>query len=171
MTISLSLSLSHTLSHSLSAGENSQALPPDELAKPGGSPGNEDHHWVPERGQDGRQSGTCGCPLLRWGWQDWGTSGHRYWPAGYTPGTLQYLAGSSSHCLPTCMQGHSKMDLLRVVSTLRQDRSGCVQTRDQYRFIHQVGLPCIHHTITPSHPHRHCTTLLRSWAHRKDSAL
>ena len=36
-------------------------------------------------------------------------------------------------------QGHSKMDVLRVVSTLRQDRSGCVQTREQYRFIHQVS--------------------------------
>lgn len=36
------------------------------------------------------------------------------------------------------LQGHSKMDVLRVVSTLRQDRTGCVQTRDQYRFIHQA---------------------------------
>lgn len=31
------------------------------------------------------------------------------------------------------------MDVLRVVSTLRQDRTGCVQTREQYRFIHQVS--------------------------------
>jgi protein tyrosine phosphatase len=36
------------------------------------------------------------------------------------------------------LQGHSKLDVLRVVSTLRQDRTGCVQTRDQYRFIHQA---------------------------------
>lgn len=36
------------------------------------------------------------------------------------------------------LQGQSKMDVLRVVSTLRQDRTGCVQTRDQYRFIHQA---------------------------------
>ena len=37
------------------------------------------------------------------------------------------------------LQGDPKVDILRTVSTLRQDRAGMVQTRDQYRFIHQVG--------------------------------
>lgn len=36
------------------------------------------------------------------------------------------------------LQGDPKIDILRIVSTLRQDRSGMVQTREQYRFIHQV---------------------------------
>lgn len=36
------------------------------------------------------------------------------------------------------LQEDPKVDILRVVSTLRQDRAGMVQTRDQYRFIHQV---------------------------------
>lgn len=36
------------------------------------------------------------------------------------------------------LQGESKIDVLRIVSTLRQDRPGMVQTKDQYRFIHQV---------------------------------
>jgi len=41
------------------------------------------------------------------------------------------------------LQGDPKVDILRTVSTLRQDRAGMVQTRDQYRFIHQVGMfPC-----------------------------
>ncbi|XP_064387821.1 tyrosine-protein phosphatase non-receptor type 7-like [Halichondria panicea] len=33
--------------------------------------------------------------------------------------------------------GEGKLDILRTVSTLRQDRAGCVQTRDQYKFVHQ----------------------------------
>ena len=37
------------------------------------------------------------------------------------------------------MAGEGKLDILRIVSTLRQDRAGCVQTRDQYRFVHQVS--------------------------------
>ena len=36
------------------------------------------------------------------------------------------------------LQEDPKVDILRIVSTLRQDRAGMVQTRDQYRFIHQV---------------------------------
>lgn len=36
------------------------------------------------------------------------------------------------------LQGDSKIDVLRIVSTLRQDRPGMVQTKDQYRFVHQV---------------------------------
>lgn len=36
------------------------------------------------------------------------------------------------------LQGDPKIDILRIVSTLRQDRAGMVQTRDQYRFIHTV---------------------------------
>ena len=42
------------------------------------------------------------------------------------------------------LQGDPKTDVLRVVSTLRQDRAGMVQTREQYRFIHEVAkLNCI----------------------------
>ena len=37
------------------------------------------------------------------------------------------------------LQEDPKIDILRIVSTLRQDRAGMVQTRDQYRFIHQVS--------------------------------
>ena len=36
------------------------------------------------------------------------------------------------------LKGEAKFDALRIVSTLRQDRAGMVQSRDQYRFIHQV---------------------------------
>lgn len=36
------------------------------------------------------------------------------------------------------LQGDPKIDILRIVSTMRQDRAGMVQTRDQYRFIHQA---------------------------------
>ncbi len=39
------------------------------------------------------------------------------------------------------LQGDPKVDVLRVVSTMRQDRAGMVQTKDQYRFIHQVSQP------------------------------
>lgn len=39
------------------------------------------------------------------------------------------------------LQGDPKIDILRIVSTLRQDRAGMVQTRDQYRFIHTVCHP------------------------------
>lgn len=37
------------------------------------------------------------------------------------------------------LQGDPKIDVLRTVSTLRQDRAGMVQTREQYRFIHEVS--------------------------------
>jgi len=37
------------------------------------------------------------------------------------------------------LQGDETVDVLRVVSTLRQDRAGAVLTRDQYRFVHQVS--------------------------------
>lgn len=36
-------------------------------------------------------------------------------------------------------RGDPKIDVLRIVSTLRQDRAGMVQTREQYRFIHEVN--------------------------------
>ena len=54
------------------------------------------------------------------------------------------------------MQGEAKTDILRIVSTLRQDRAGAVQTRDQYRFIHQVcawarALGAAASTALPSH--------------------
>ena len=31
-----------------------------------------------------------------------------------------------------------EVDILKIVSTLRQDRGGMVQTRDQYLFLHRV---------------------------------
>ena len=31
-----------------------------------------------------------------------------------------------------------EVDVLKIVSTMRQDRGGMVQTKDQYVFIHQV---------------------------------
>ena len=42
------------------------------------------------------------------------------------------------------LQGDARIDVLRVVSTLRQDRAGLVQTKDQYRFIHQVSTSLPH---------------------------
>ncbi len=36
------------------------------------------------------------------------------------------------------LQGEPRVDVLRIVSTLRQDRAGMVQTREQYRFVHEV---------------------------------
>lgn len=50
------------------------------------------------------------------------------------------------------LQGDPKIDVLRIVSTLRQDRAGMVQTRDQYRFIHQVHTHT-HHIIMYIHTH------------------
>ena len=40
--------------------------------------------------------------------------------------------------IQSLLQGDTKVDILRIVSTLRQDRPGMVQTKEQYRFIHQV---------------------------------
>ena len=40
--------------------------------------------------------------------------------------------------IQSLLQGETKIDILRIVSTLRQDRPGMVQTKDQYKFIHQV---------------------------------
>lgn len=40
--------------------------------------------------------------------------------------------------IQSLLQGDTKIDILRIVSTLRQDRPGMVQTREQYKFIHQV---------------------------------
>ena len=58
------------------------------------------------------------------------------------------------------LQGESKLDILRIVSTLRQDRPGMVQTKDQYRFIHQVMkyfVTCSSHDCPPFF--RPCMTL------------
>lgn len=41
--------------------------------------------------------------------------------------------------IQSLLQGDTKVDILRIISTLRQDRHGMVQTKDQYRFIHQVS--------------------------------
>jgi protein tyrosine phosphatase len=40
--------------------------------------------------------------------------------------------------LQAILQGDKTVDVLRIVSTLRQDRSGAVQTKDQYKFVHQA---------------------------------
>ena len=40
--------------------------------------------------------------------------------------------------LQAIMQGDTTIDVLRIVSTVRQDRPGAMQTKDQYRFVHQV---------------------------------
>ena len=45
------------------------------------------------------------------------------------------------------LQGDSKIDVLRIVSTLRQDRPGMVQTKDQYRFVHQVCHLSVSHVV------------------------
>ncbi len=50
--------------------------------------------------------------------------------------------------------GEGKLDILRTVSTLRQDRAGCVQTRDQYKFVHQVHIHPTYTLLTPlTHTH------------------
>ncbi len=41
--------------------------------------------------------------------------------------------------LQALANGDGKLDILRIVSTLRQDRAGCVQTNDQYGYVHQVS--------------------------------
>lgn len=54
------------------------------------------------------------------------------------------------------LQGDSKIDVLRIVSTLRQDRPGMVQTKDQYRFVHQVCHLSASHVVCMYrcwHPH------------------
>ena len=47
------------------------------------------------------------------------------------------------------LQGEPRVDVLRIVSTLRQDRAGMIQTREQYRFIHEVlcMLLCVVYTL------------------------
>ena len=36
------------------------------------------------------------------------------------------------------LEEEGQVDLLKIVATLRQDRGGMVQTRDQYIFLHKV---------------------------------
>lgn len=38
------------------------------------------------------------------------------------------------------LEENNKVDILRIVSTLRQDRGGMVQTVSQYHFVYKVGL-------------------------------
>lgn len=40
--------------------------------------------------------------------------------------------------LQAVLQGDTTIDVLRFVSSIRQDRPGAVQTRDQYKFIHEA---------------------------------
>ena len=49
--------------------------------------------------------------------------------------------------LQAVLQGDTTIDVLRFVSTIRQDRPGAVQTRDQYKFIHQVSSRPQTHTL------------------------
>ena len=37
------------------------------------------------------------------------------------------------------MENENKVDVLRIVSSLRQDKGGMVQTKDQYVFLHKVN--------------------------------
>ena len=39
------------------------------------------------------------------------------------------------------LEEKGEVDVLKIVSIMRQDRGGMVQTRDQYVFLHQVGIP------------------------------
>ena len=78
--------------------------------------------------------------------------------------------------LQAVLQGDTTIDVLRFVSTIRQDRPGAVQTREQYKFIHQVRRrPYWHssnththtqyahmhtaHTHTHTHTHAHTSIL------------
>ncbi len=40
-----------------------------------------------------------------------------------------------------------EVDILKIVSTLRQDRGGMVQTKDQYLFLYQVSLFKFHFLV------------------------
>ena len=37
------------------------------------------------------------------------------------------------------LEEKGEVDVLKIVSTLRQDRGGMVQTKDQYLFLYQVS--------------------------------
>ena len=71
--------------------------------------------------------------------------------------------------LQAVLQGDTTIDVLRFVSTIRQDRPGAVQTRDQYKFIHEVGSrACTHahtHTYTHTHTHTHTHTCTHTHTH------
>ena len=41
--------------------------------------------------------------------------------------------------LQCLLNGDKRVDIMRTVSSMRQDRAGMVQTKEQYRFVHQVG--------------------------------
>lgn len=38
------------------------------------------------------------------------------------------------------LEEKNEVDVLNIVSSLRQDRGGMVQTKDQYVFLHKVGI-------------------------------
>lgn len=40
------------------------------------------------------------------------------------------------------LEEKSRVDLLSIVSAMRQDRGGMVQTKDQYVFLHKVKNQC-----------------------------
>ena len=64
--------------------------------------------------------------------------------------------------LQAVLQGDKAIDVLRFVSTIRQDRPGAVQTREQYKFIHQVRSMLYtntHQTYTHMHASTHTQTL------------
>ena len=69
------------------------------------------------------------------------------------------------------LQGDPKIDVLRIVSMLRQDRACMVQTKDQYRFIHQVKLQ--HLVMLPNmwgsnyHPTKRINTVHASYRYAR----
>ena len=40
----------------------------------------------------------------------------------------------------TQLESEGEVDMLKIVSTMRQDRGGMVQTEKQYIFLHEVSL-------------------------------
>lgn len=37
------------------------------------------------------------------------------------------------------LEEYGEVDILRILSSLRQDRGGMIQTKEQYMFLHKVG--------------------------------
>lgn len=42
----------------------------------------------------------------------------------------------------TQLEKEGEVDIMKIVSTMRQDRGGMVQTEQQYIFLHQVRIHC-----------------------------
>jgi len=48
-----------------------------------------------------------------------------------------------------------EVDVLRIVSVMRQDRGGMVQTKEQYLFLHQILLDYSHYLDQLKNPYLH----------------